>query len=905
MNKKLTGALLLPLSSLLMVNIASAVPPLAHYFQDPATAAWGGWSRGDPGTAHAYWDEIGTRGQPFDYDSSPDIADINNTSAIIIANNPGGFVTGTNNVYSFTDRPDWTLEIVPDYTLGTGTVTIALQLNVLGNLVDFNTVNLGLTDHTANFTSSEVLFLGAAGGAWGGSAQESLFVWENVPTASSYILNFLATYKHMSLDELAFDIGGFVPEGMPNGIIGPAIFTTSYSTHAAIDRFGIFINDGAALTLNHAATTDTLSIGQGISGSLLLTAANLIDDNAAVTVNAGATFNLQGNDDIIGSLAGAGNTILGAAAVLTTGGDDSSTIYSGVLSDSGSITKQGTGIMTLTGDNTYTGITTINDGTLLVQGSNRHSITTVNAGGTLGGTGTVGTVYIGGGIIAPGNSIGTINVDGNIDFSGGGVYRVEVDSAGNSDRINVTGTATLTSGIVQVLPQSGSYAQSTDYTILTAVGGLGGTTFASVSSSLAFLTPTLSYNANNVFLNLTRNTNTFITAANTPNQTAVATTLTSLAYSPDAGIQNLINDTLLLTELGAQQAFDSLSGVQHTHSQLLVQRLGHQFQRLLLNRGGQPVETHLVAFHSQPRVVDHLQSYLLVDNNDNSPNHAVAAVSPERGWWLQGFGGAGDINNTVNASGADYNTYGFAIGVDSEKRDFVIGIAGSYTTTKVETFGGNTDINSYQLGGYGQWQQDNIYINAAVGLGFHDMNASRNVVVGTTISTANADYDAWHVSAAIEAGKDFVFTRSSTILTPFVGLEYLYSKQDGFTETGADDTANLRVNDQEGDSLRAGLGLRLEQNITNHRDLQLTPYIDVVYVHEFMDTVSTLESAFSVAPTANFNVFGPQLDSNRILINAGIIEQLSENTHLHVAYNGDIAGSDEYHGFYMMLRFIW
>ena len=71
----------------------------------------------------------------------------------------------------------------------------------------------------------------------------------------------------------------------------------------------------------------------------------------------------------------------------------------------------------------------------------------MNAGGTLGGTGTVGNTTINGGTLAPGNSIGTLTVEGNLVFAAAATYLVEV-SPTTADRTNVTGTATL-AGTVQ------------------------------------------------------------------------------------------------------------------------------------------------------------------------------------------------------------------------------------------------------------------------------------------------------------------------------------------------------------------------------------------------------------------------------------------------------------------------
>ena len=66
-------------------------------------------------------------------------------------------------------------------------------------------------------------------------------------------------------------------------------------------------------------------------------------------------------------------------------------------------------------------------------------------------------MVVNGGIVAPGNSIGTLTVNGTFSADGG-TYQVEANAAGPSDRVNVGGTATISSGAtVQVLAQPGNY----------------------------------------------------------------------------------------------------------------------------------------------------------------------------------------------------------------------------------------------------------------------------------------------------------------------------------------------------------------------------------------------------------------------------------------------------------------
>ena len=104
------------------------------------------------------------------------------------------------------------------------------------------------------------------------------------------------------------------------------------------------------------------------AGTLQAGAVNAFSSASAFTVASGATLDLAGFDQTIGSLAGAGAVTLGSAT-LTTNGDGSDTTFSGTISGSGGLVKIGEGTLTLLGNNSYTGGTLLNEGTLAV-GSN-------------------------------------------------------------------------------------------------------------------------------------------------------------------------------------------------------------------------------------------------------------------------------------------------------------------------------------------------------------------------------------------------------------------------------------------------------------------------------------------------------------------------------------------------------
>ncbi|WP_219847280.1 autotransporter-associated beta strand repeat-containing protein [Burkholderia multivorans] len=132
--------------------------------------------------------------------------------------------------------------------------------------------------------------------------------------------------------------------------------------------FGVFEKTGASTWALSGATTQATPWTVQ-AGTLRAIASNVLGDDSAITVNAGATLDLNDNSQSIGSLAGAGGVTLGGngATLLTTGGDDTSTTFSGVISGAGGLVKTGTGTFTLSGANTYAGSTTISGGTLAVS----------------------------------------------------------------------------------------------------------------------------------------------------------------------------------------------------------------------------------------------------------------------------------------------------------------------------------------------------------------------------------------------------------------------------------------------------------------------------------------------------------------------------------------------------------
>jgi fibronectin-binding autotransporter adhesin len=232
------------------------------------------------------------------------------------------------------------------------------------------------------------------------------------------------------------------------------------------------------------AIPGTLVIGDGATAAAVLllnsTTANLqIADAAAVTINALGTLNLNGasgNNETVGSIAGAGAVSLGTRT-LTCGGNNGTTTYSGSISGSGGLTKTGTGALSLSGTSTYTATTAVSAGTLVVDGAIAGAAT-VATGATLAGTGSVGGAVTpaSGGVVAPGavGGIGTLTV-ASANLSGGGV--LDIDASGTAtagtdyDRLAVTGTFTAGGTSVLRLDLTGVSVDGTAAGIVTYTTG--------------------------------------------------------------------------------------------------------------------------------------------------------------------------------------------------------------------------------------------------------------------------------------------------------------------------------------------------------------------------------------------------------------------------------------------------
>ncbi|MGO8927913.1 MAG: beta strand repeat-containing protein [Limisphaerales bacterium] len=293
---------------------------------------------------------------------------------------------------------------------------------------------------------------------------------------------------------------------------------------------GLTINNGGTVQFSGDGDSDTIGgdympITVNAGGVLAVTVGNsmgydYLDNYANITLN-GGTFALS-DVQYIGTITLNGGTVSGTGAMqfwyavptaitVTSNADisapmnlnndflatvfvasDQTLTVSGAIQSDGSITKMGAGTLTLTDTNTYSGATTVGDGTLEVYGSLAPASTVNVAGGTLGGTGTIGgpvTINSGGTLAVDGASIGTLTITNSLTLNAGSATMLKLDKAATAND-SVAGITTLTyGGTLTVTNLAGTLAAGDTFQLFNAStysGDFGAKNLPSLSAGLAW-----------------------------------------------------------------------------------------------------------------------------------------------------------------------------------------------------------------------------------------------------------------------------------------------------------------------------------------------------------------------------------------------------------------------------------
>jgi outer membrane autotransporter protein len=664
-----------------------------------------------------------------------------------------------------------------------------------------------------------------------------------------------------------------------NATLRAAASFTSARNIALTGAGGVFqVDDGRALTLTGIVSGGSLT--KVDRGTLILAGNNTY--GGTVYVNGGT---LQGNTNSIRGNIFFDSNGANPIARSVTFDQNFDGAYNGIIRNIGSVTKQGTGKLSISGVQAYTGETNINAGNLNVNGSLKSSsVVNVNKGGTLSGNGVFGNVNLNGGKVSPGNSIGTIVIDGNLNMGPGSEYHVEINGT-KSDLIQVAGSANILSSTFSIGHDTNTTSTPVlpgkTYTILTTGGGLTGSSPAVAIADFPFLNFLLSNDGFNAYLTTSRGTGAFAELATTRNEKAVANALDTAG--PDSPLwQQVVGASeaqarAAFTSLGSASIHANAIGVLSAQSQHLRDAVTDRLRQDFAYGTGLDAGPSVLSY--APETPRNAQAATSAIPYVKAPP-MVMAQAPVYAVWAQALGNWGSLKGDGNAAKTDHSLGGVLSGLDvTFNGRWRVGLAGGYSQSifKTPEIAASGASNNYHIALYGGGQVGAWGLRGGASFSSSDVTTSRRAIAVNLQGTQSGDYSATTTQVFGEVGYN---TRFGVVaLEPFASIAYVLV-DGGINETGvAAMTGSSKL-----DTTYATLGLRGATALTSALTMRGT----LGWRHALGDVTPVAALAFQPGGAA-FALAGSPIARDALVAEAGLDFVVAANMSLGISWTGQFA----------------
>jgi len=669
---------------------------------------------------------------------------------------------------------------------------------------------------------------------------------------------------------------------------------TSYFPQATRLQFGLANNDSmpdvSYLNDGTVGSRALVKYGTGtltIAGDAIYTGGTTINAGTLVLGIGGASGSVIGNITFC-SNGSDPSCDTSTAKVLAFNRSDVST-YAGSITGPGQVLQVGSGTIVLSGVSSYSGPTTVANGTLQAGGANVFSPNSsyAVAGGAsldlhgfdqlIGGLSGAGPVtnsagalptltIAGGGVFAPGNSApgSSMAVASNLAFQSAAFYSVQIKST-RTTYATVLGVATLAGATVQASFDFSSGSVSRKYTILSAAGGINGVFGSLITANLpATLTPNLSYDGGNALLNLALNY-----SASGPlnsNQQNVGNALANFFDRNGSIPAGFIG----LTPAGLSQVSgETATGAQQTTFQAMNQFLSTLLDPFIGGREGAETPIQATPYAEQGDAAGRSK----LTDDVRAAYAAVFTKAPLRQiydphWsvWTSAFGGSQTTDGDAarGSNNAASRVFGIAAGADyllSPRTIAGFALAGGGTSFSVANSGtGRSDL--FQAGGYVRHSAGAAYVSAALAYGWQDVITDRQVMA----DRLHAEFNANALSGRVEGGYR-IATRWVGI-TPYAAGQFTTFFLPAYAESvvlGTNAFA-LAYGSRNVTDTRSELGVRADRSFALATGL-LTLRGRLAWAHDFNPDRSAA-ATFQALPGASFVVGGATQASESALTTA-------------------------------------
>lgn len=491
----------------------------------------------------------------------------------------------------------------------------------------------------------------------------------------------------------------------------------------------------------------------------------------------------------------------------------------------GGLTKKGPAMLTLTGDNTFTGTTSVQAGELRVDGSIITAINTVSPGATLSGNFFMVGALTNGGTLSPGDSgVGQVQIKGNFINQPSGTVLIDITPTGSvHDTVILVGTATL-DGTLNIVVNAGNYIVGTQYLV---INGPTTGTFANVVQSgvnaglvnigVTYSSVILTILENRIFMNQTINPGI---------PTAVANCIRTATIVPGSDFATIVELLGTMNNSDVNRALYNLSPVNYGALDWINARNNNAVADIL--------SEHLFELCCSPR-----------DCCSCDCNMSV---------WIDVFGNWMDTTKHYgNMSRFEANAVGVVAGLDyCFNQNYTAGAAFAYSHTHLDWKGrhGHGDINSYYGALYGSYEGCwlNLDISAIGGGSDHHLKRKINIEgtnqrMGTPIDiNRSANSHPWGYFFTGHLGIRTDWEWCCTTFEPFGVVDYNYFHREGFREHGAQ-SLDLKVKEHIQNMIRGEAGLRAYRT-WDCDCFCFAPYLGLSWVGDFPLSKSHSKGSF-------------------------------------------------------------
>ncbi len=546
------------------------------------------------------------------------------------------------------------------------------------------------------------------------------------------------------------------------------------------------------------------------------------------------------------------------------GGLNAFDIWSNNISGPGGLTLQGSGTLVLAGNNSYTGDTVVQGGTLAVTGSLAGNLA-VGSGASFAGNGAIG---------------------GSLAMLPGSTYLAAVGLNG-ANLIQAGGTATL-SGSALVVTINGAAPALGSYPILTAAGGVSGN-FASLIQPPSGLAPGTRVDtlvgSNAVSLAVTPSLYGNLGAAGivqSGSETAIGNALDAIRPGPGAVLNPA--QSALFGPLYALPAGSITTGLDELAPSLYADEM-------------------ITARNAWYLMADAVSGQLAARRGLAGDPAAASAPGPHGSTiWVSGLGGYDSVGAGGGSPGFTAGLGGTAAGVDvpvagTGHLGVAIGTVEGQTWSQT---GGRATSSTAQAVSYGQWQSGMVFATAQLGLMYQQETVHRTLPLFGAATQGGTDGLAG--GGGVRAGVQQ--SLGGWLIEPSIGFGGFDLHLNGLTETGGALAENIGGATLA--SAESTLAVSAQRGFAVGETVRMIVKGQLGWSHEFADNIAGITASFAALNGSGFALASAPIGRDAALVGIDAdIKVASWPVAMFVGYGGAFSGSSNAQSFNAGVRFVW